>query len=58
MEPEDFEKMISKAVQEAHKKWMNEQFQAFGRWSLMTFGAAVLFALVYFILTVNGWKKP
>lgn len=47
---------IKEAMKEALKEWLDTQFAAFGRWSAYTLSAAALVALVYFILTINGWK--
>jgi hypothetical protein len=58
LEDEAFDrKTQTKAViKEALKEWMDEKFAAFGRWSIIGIGAAALFALMYFILAVKGWK--
>ena len=45
-------------IKEALKEWMDEKFAAFGRWSIIGIAAAALFALMYFILAVKGWKFP
>lgn len=48
---------IKAALKEALKEWLDEKFASFGKWSLTALGAAGLAALVYFILTANGWHK-
>ncbi len=53
----DKEDAMKKAMKEALKEWLDEKFAAFGKWSLGALGAAALVALVYFILTANGWHK-
>lgn len=45
------------AVKEALKEWLDEKFSQFGKWSLAGLGATGLAALVYFILTVQGWHR-
>lgn len=47
---------IKLAVKEAHKEWLNEQFQAVGVWTFRTFLALLFTALIYFMLTANGWQ--
>lgn len=44
------------ALKEALKEWMDDKFTAFGKWSFRGIASAALFALIYFILTMNGWK--
>lgn len=45
------------AVKEALKEWLDDKFSQFGKWSLAGLGAAGLAALLYFILTAQGWHK-
>lgn len=48
---------IKAALKEALKEWLDAKFAELGKWSLRAFAAAVLAALTYFILTMNGWQK-
>ncbi len=43
-------------LKEALKEWLDEKFSTFGKWSFRSLAAAAIFALIYFILTMNGWK--
>ncbi len=54
---EDVE-VLKEAYREAMKEWLDEQFVKFGRWSFFAILSAGLAALVYFILTINGWHPP
>jgi hypothetical protein len=54
----DRDDTMKAAVKEALKEWLDEKFVAFGKWSLASLAALGLAALVYFILTANGWKHP
>jgi hypothetical protein len=45
------------ALKEALKEWLDEKFSQFGKWSAGGIMVAVLGALTYFILQVNGWHK-
>lgn len=46
------------AVKEALKEWMDEKFITFGKWSLAAFAVAAFTAMAYFVLMVDGWKRP
>lgn len=48
---------MKKAMKQAIKEWLDEQFAKFGRWSFYGLAAMGLAALVYFILSLNGWHK-
>lgn len=48
---------IKEALKEALKEWLDEKYATFGKYSLTTVGAALLFAIAYFILTAQGWHK-
>jgi hypothetical protein len=45
------------ALKEALKEWLDDKFTLFGKWSLGAFASSALVALVYFILTTNGWHR-
>lgn len=44
-------------LKEALKEWMDEKFAVFGKWSFGTLATLGLAALVYLILTTNGWHR-
>lgn len=48
---------VKDALKEALKEWLNEKLSELGMWSFKTIAVAGLGALVYFILTMNGWHK-
>lgn len=43
-------------VKAAIKEWLDEQTLKFGRWSLRWIAMAALGALLWFILTAQGWS--
>lgn len=45
-------------VKEAIKEWLDQQFATFGKWSMAAIASLALAALVYFILTMSGWRAP
>ncbi len=56
--PNQNEKDEQKSIlKEALKEWLNEKFSEFGKWSLGALAAAFFYAVVYFILSTEGWKK-
>jgi hypothetical protein len=46
------------AMKEALKEWLDEKFAHFGKWAFASMAAAALGALIYFMLTMNGWRPP
>lgn len=48
---------MKRVMKEAIKEWLDQQFAVFGRWSFMAIASAALAALVFFILTMNGWHR-
>jgi hypothetical protein len=52
--PENDEKETLKS---ALKEWMDEKMVELGKFSLKTIAVLILGALVYFVLTMNGWHK-
>lgn len=44
-------------IKQALKEWLNEQFAAFGRWSLFGILSMAFSVLVYFWLAEHGWHK-
>lgn len=57
-EEEKQRELVKEAFKEAIKEWLDGKFAAFGKWAAASLAALALAALVYFILTVNGWKAP
>lgn len=54
----DFDKeMLKDALKEGAKEWLDEKMQALGWWTFRGMSAAALFALFYFVLISQGWKK-
>ena len=53
---EERKRFIKDAMKEAFKEYLEEKTSQFGKWSLRTIFAAVLVALIYFVLTMNGWQ--
>lgn len=53
---EERKRFIKDATKEAFKEYLEEKTSQFGKWSLRTIFAAVLVALIYFVLTINGWQ--
>jgi hypothetical protein len=51
------DEQIKRALKEAMREWLDEQFARFGRWSFYGLMSAGLVALVYAILTTSGWHK-
>lgn len=49
--------LMREAFKEAANEWLDDKFRLFGKWSIMGFAAAGLFALMYFILRLDGWHK-
>lgn len=50
------QKEFRDAVEAGLNKWLDRKFAAFGRWTAAGMAAAGLFALVYFILQMQGWR--
>lgn len=48
--------ILKEAVKEALKEWLDEKILTFGKWSIITVASAALVGLVYFIMSINGWK--
>lgn len=53
---DDRKKFIKDTMKEGLKEWLDEKINIFGRWSLRSIGAALIVALIYFVLTINGWS--
>lgn len=55
---DDEQKEIMKeAFREIGHEWLQEQFAAFGRWSMYGILSSVIVAIGYFVLAINGWHK-
>lgn len=48
-------KAIKDGQKEALKQFLDDKFAAFGRWSAAGLATALLVALTYFLLQLNGW---
>lgn len=48
---------IRAELKAALREWLDEQFAAVGKWTLRGLAAMGLSALVWLILTANGWHK-
>lgn len=48
---------MKRLIKEAIREWLDQQFAAFGKWSFMALASMALAALIYFILTMNGWHR-
>lgn len=55
--PEIDKDIQKEALKEALQDWLDKQFAAFGKWTLSGLASAGLVAIVYFILTSQGWHK-
>ncbi len=47
---------LKDAMKKAMAEWLDRKFMQFGKWSLASIGAALVVALLYFILMTNGWS--
>ena len=50
------EEKMKEALKEGLKEWLDQQYSTIGRWTIRTFAALILSALVYFIVWMNGTK--
>ena len=48
---------VKKAMKEALKEWLDSKFAEVGVWTFRAFAAALLGAVVFFMLTMSGWHK-
>lgn len=48
---------VKLAMRDAIKEWLDEKFAEFGWWSAKALAALVFAALIYFVLSQNGWHK-
>lgn len=51
----DDKELIKAAFKEASREFLDDAYRAAGRWSLRALFAAIMVALIYFILAANGW---
>lgn len=51
------DKEIRQELKAALREWLDEQFAVVGRWTLRGLAAMGLGALVWLILTANGWHR-
>jgi hypothetical protein len=52
------QEQTKEALKEALKEWLDEKFATFGKWAFMSVAAALLVALIGFMLQMNGWTPP
>jgi hypothetical protein len=43
-------------LKEALREWLDAKFAEFGKWSLGSIVCAAFIALIYFMLSMNGWS--
>jgi hypothetical protein len=48
---------VKAAMKQALREWLDDQFAMLGRWTAKGIAAAALAAVVYFILTSQGWHR-
>lgn len=48
---------MKEALKQALKEWLDDKFAEFGRWTMGAFLAALIGAIVMFILHMNGWRE-
>jgi hypothetical protein len=48
---------VKGAMKEALKEWLDAKFAEVGVWTFRAFAAALLGAIVFFMLTMAGWHK-
>lgn len=48
---------IKEALKEALYEWMDDKFALLGKWTAGSIAVAMLGAIVWFILTMEGWHK-
>lgn len=49
---------IKAALKEAHKEWLDAQFATIGKWAFRSLVAMAISILIYFFLTIGGWRAP
>lgn len=48
---------VKAAMKEALKEWLDGKFSELGVWTFRAFAAALLGAVVFFMLTMSGWQR-
>jgi len=48
---------MKQAMKEGLKEWLDERYTEFGRWTFGMLFVAIIGALAYFVLSINGWHK-
>ncbi len=48
---------IIAAMKEGAREWLRDIFVEVGKWTFRGISGAILFAIFYFVLSMNGWKK-
>jgi hypothetical protein len=49
---------MKKAMKEAIREWLDDQFATFGKWSLYGILAMILVVMTYMALKFAGWAPP
>lgn len=49
-------RFMKDAFKEAIREYLDEKTRLFGKWSLRSLSIAVIVALLYFVLSINGWQ--
>lgn len=50
------EEQVKEMTKEAITEWMDQKYQSVGKWTLSSIAVALIGALTYFILRMNGWE--
>jgi hypothetical protein len=48
--------LIKAAFKEAASEWLDAKYAEIGKWTVRALGAALLTAIITFIVYTNGWK--
>jgi hypothetical protein len=57
--PEKEAKLLFKeAAKEAIKEWADDKYALVGKWTVSALIVALVAAMCWFVLTMNGWTAP